>query len=134
MPSATVFLAALAVAVLGTVGCQQQPEQPGQALGAPPAETPTAEGEAPLQQSPPPSVEQQVTGELQEVDLTAQTIRLSVAGTERLFIFSDATTVRGASGPQGLATEAGSQVAVRYRQDQGTNMALDIELLAQQPQ
>ena len=85
-------------------------------------------------QLPPPSLELQVTGELQEVDLTAQTIRLSVAGTERLFIFSDATTVRGASGPQGLATEEGSQVTVRYREDQGTNMALDIELLAQQPQ
>jgi hypothetical protein len=134
MQSATVFLAALAVVVLGTVGCQQQPEQPGQTLGAPTAEAPTAEGEPPLQQLPPPSVELQVTGELQEVDLTAQTVTLSVAGTERLFTFSDATTVRGASGPQGLATEEGSQVTVRYREDQGTNMALDIELLVQQPQ
>lgn len=86
---------------------------------------------APDDRSPVALVESEhvLNGELRRVDGDLRTLTVLAGGTEYTFAYSDATTVSGASGAQGLAAQQGATVAVHYRELDGVRTAVRIELL-----
>jgi hypothetical protein len=68
------------------------------------------------------------TGELRSVDPLAKTLTIkNAAGNEQTFSYTDSTDIAGASGSQGLSTQQGNQVIVRYlAQDDHTAVRIEI--------
>ena len=121
------FLGIGSVAILAMMGCQQ-PAQDQTVL--PPADEPIAtRPEAPSLESPAAIAEQTLSGELSDVDLDARTFMVRAEGIDQAFTFSDATTVVGAPGTQGLAAREGARVNLSYREENGIKTAVSITLL-----
>jgi hypothetical protein len=61
------------------------------------------------------------------VDLVAKTLTIKdAAGQEQTFSFTDSTEVAGVAGTQGLSNQQGSQVIVRYlEQDRHTAVRIE---------
>ena len=78
---------------------------------------------------PPPPAEHLAVGQLQDVDLTARTMVLRDAdGNDQTFEFSDTTEVIGVAGTQGLSAQKGSQVTVRYIEQDNRKTAVLIHI------
>jgi hypothetical protein len=69
-------------------------------------------------------------GQLQKVDASAKTLSIRTAqGTPMEFRFTEETKVIGAEGEvAGLATKAGSDVTVKYIQQDKANVATEIQV------
>jgi Cu/Ag efflux protein CusF len=73
---------------------------------------------------------QVATGELRSVDLLAKSLTIkNAAGNEQIFSFTDSTDIAGAAGSQGLSSQQGNQVTVRYLEQDGHNTAVRIEIV-----
>jgi hypothetical protein len=70
-------------------------------------------------------------GQLQKVDATAKILVIRTAqGAQMEFRFTEETKVTGAEGEvAGLATKAGSDVTVKYIQQEKANVATEIHVL-----
>ncbi len=70
------------------------------------------------------------TGELQKVDTTNQTFTIKAASGEVLqFSYNESTKVEGSdAGVQGLSSESGTQVTVRYKEESGKRLAISIQV------
>ncbi len=69
-------------------------------------------------------------GELQKVDTQKQIFTIKASSGEELqFSYNDSTKVEGSSeGVQGLSSQSGTQVTVRYKEESGRRMATSIEI------
>lgn len=76
----------------------------------------------------PAQAQAQAQGQLQRVDTTAKILVIrTVAGGQMQFRFTDQTKVTGTEGEvAGLATKAGSDVTVKYIQQDKENVATEI--------
>jgi hypothetical protein len=104
--------------VLLTLGCGQ-----AERATAPPAQEPADTGSVSSMMD-----ERIISGELQNVDLDANTFTVTSGGAEHVFVFSGTTDVIGAAGAQGLSGREGTQVTVYYREQGDSKIAMTIEL------
>jgi len=81
------------------------------------------------------AVEQKVfEGQLTKVDAKSISVKGST-GPEMMFNYDDQTQVIGAEkNVQGLAGNSGTPLRVTYRQEKGSNWAIQIEILEKAPQ
>ena len=69
-------------------------------------------------------------GELQKVDTTNQTFTIKASTGEVIqFSYNESTKVEGSNeGVQGLSSQSGTQVTVRYKEDSGRKLATSITI------
>jgi hypothetical protein len=122
------ILTLICVAVLPLAACsRQEPAAKNQPVQRSAEQPPTAPEPASAASAIPPDAHV-VTGELRSVDPLAKTLTIkNTAGNEQTFSFTDSTDIAGASGSQGLSTQQGNQVIVRYLgQDDHTAVRIEI--------
>jgi hypothetical protein len=118
----------ICVAVLPLSACsRQEPAAKNQTVQRPAEQPPAAPEPATAASAIPPDA-REVSGELRSVDPLAKTLTIkNPAGNEQTFSFTDSTDIAGASGSQGLSTQQGNQVIVRYLgQDDHTAVRIQI--------
>jgi hypothetical protein len=96
--------------------------------------TPETDLPEPVQEStiPSPPIErvEPMSGQLQAVDLTAQTLTIrDMENNEQTFYFSPSTEIIGAAGAQGLSSQQGNQVIVRHTDLEGRRTAVSVEIV-----
>jgi hypothetical protein len=127
-PSHWILTFVVCIAILSLAACSgQEPAAKNQTVQRS-AEQPQAAPEPATAASATPPDARAITGELRSVDPLAKTLTIkNAAGTEQTFSYTDSTDVVGASGSQGLSTQQGNQVIVRYlAQDDRTAVRIEI--------
>jgi len=116
------------IAVLPLAACsRQEPAAKNQTVQRSAEQPPAAPEPATAASAIPPDA-RVATGELRSVDPLAKTLTIkNASGNEQTFSFTDSTDIAGASGSQGLSTQQGNQVIVRYlEQDDHTAVRIEI--------
>jgi hypothetical protein len=127
-PSLWILTFIVCMAVLPLAACSsQEPAAKNQTVQRSAEQPPAAPEPATAASAIPPGA-RDVTGELRSVDPLAKTLTIkNTAGNEQTFSYTDSTDIAGASGGQGLSTQQGNQVIVRYlEQDDHTAVRIQI--------
>jgi Cu/Ag efflux protein CusF len=118
------------MAVWSLAACSRQEPAAENQTAQRSAEQPPAAAEPATAPSATAPDAQLATGELRSVDLLGKTLTIkNAAGNEQMFSFTDSTEIAGAAGTQGLSSQQGNQVMVRYLEQDGHNTAVRIEIV-----
>lgn len=124
-----IFIFVVCFAASSLVACGSQEPAAEDDFAQAPAEPLVPQEPAPVTEPAEP-IGQLAVGELQAVDLAAETLMLKdMEGNEHTFSFSDTTEIVGAPGAQGLSDQQGNQVIVQHTEQDGRNVAVRIEMI-----
>lgn len=101
------------------------------------AEEPATDAARAPQPTPQPQMgmqqEEQVSGQIEQVDTDAGTFTVTSGGMEHRFSFTDQTAIIGAAGTQGLAANEGDRVTVYYEDLPEGRQAVRVEFENENP-